>query len=452
MYTEVLLMKDLKSQVRALKGQQFDEDSLKNLLKDIQNLKGDDEAIKAHIDKVADKLLGTGYHPRTKAYLTDRLLQQVIGTSALQEIPGLAEKEVSPKTLERLQKEVYGNISELEKVLGLNPNIQIADLESAGMYIPSKGVILNKAYMDPELISQALGTLLHEGSHKADTVSTAIQAHKLNMSAEDVKKLKTKYDENTFSKIVKKVEEGIYDPQVTQFFKDANIITLSSKEANPDIKDASLKKITELVQKYNKETPEKLSDKEEILSWRSKPHVEEDRFLKNLEKSGIKDINSASPLQLQEVFSGSKGDHWFQKNFPLEGALAVAKKGIKGVRSFAPIAAKAGIPLLGAYSSYSEAKDEGMSTPAALAYTAAEELNPLPISGMDLYKGMEKAAEGRRKNIESMYMPDDVRAEQKALESYRKSPAAQSKAFSDLRKFLETEENEELLKEILKKE
>lgn len=64
---------------------------------------------------------------------------------------------------------------------------------------------------------------------------------------------------------------------------------------------------------------------------------------------------------------------------------------------------KIGIPLVGAYSSFSEAKEAGMSTPEALAYTAAEEANPLPISGIDYFKGMESAAEGRRKKQEESF-------------------------------------------------
>jgi len=64
---------------------------------------------------------------------------------------------------------------------------------------------------------------------------------------------------------------------------------------------------------------------------------------------------------------------------------------------------KIGIPLAGAYSSFSEAKEAGMSTPQALAYTAAEEANPLPISGIDYFKGMESAAEGRRKKQEESF-------------------------------------------------
>lgn len=443
-------MSDLKSKVRALRSQQFDEADLKRILKEIQKLP-DDEAIKAYLNKESEKIIGSGYHPRTKAYLTDRLLQQVIGTAALEELPGLAESGLSPSSIEKVQKQAYGPISDLEKALSLNPEISIKELPSAGMYVPSKGIILNEAYLDPELLSQALGTSLHEASHKADMVGTAVQAQRQKLGIEDIRKLKSKYNQENFNEILKKVESGIYDPEVKQFFKDANIITLSPKQiaVDPGAREDSVKKIEELVRKYKKEYPEKISDTEDILSWRSKPHAEENKFIERLIKSNI-DISSASPLQLQEAFSGAQGDHWYKKNFPLDSVLGVAKKGLKGVKSIAPIAAKIGVPMAGLYSGYSEASEEGMPVPLAAAYALAEEANPLPISGIDYYKGMEKAAKGRASNIEANYMPEELRVEKKALEQYRKSPAAQSKAFSDLRKFLETEENKDLLKELLK--
>lgn len=76
------------------------------------------------------------------------------------------------------------------------------------------------------------------------------------------------------------------------------------------------------------------------------------------------------------------------------------------LRSASPVlktAGKVGLPLAGAYSSFAEAKDAGLSDAEAAAYTAAEEINPLPISGMELYKGMEAAGEGRRKKQEESF-------------------------------------------------
>lgn len=97
---------------------------------------------------------------------------------------------------------------------------------------------------------------------------------------------------------------------------------------------------------------------------------------------------------------------------------------------------KVGLPLAAAYSNYSEAKEEGLPTPLAVAYAAGEELNPTPISGIDFYKGMEKAAEGRRSNIEQNYMPEEMKAEQKALADYKNSPAAKHRKFARIKELL----------------
>jgi hypothetical protein len=114
-------------------------------------------------------------------------------------------------------------------------------------------------------------------------------------------------------------------------------------------------------------------------------------------------------------------------------------KVFRAIAPLAPVAktlGKVGLPLAAAYSNYSEAKEEGLPTPLAVAYAGAEELNPTPISGIDFYKGMEKAGEGRRKNMEANYKSSETMAEQKALENYANSPAAKDKAFSKLRELI----------------
>ena len=126
----------------------------------------------------------------------------------------------------------------------------------------------------------------------------------------------------------------------------------------------------------------------------------------------------------------------------------------KVLRSLVPIlktVGKIGVPLAAAASNYAEAKEGGLPAPLALAYAGSEELNPLPISGMDYYKGMEKSAEGIKKNKESIYMPEEMKAELKAKESYINSPAAKDRAYSRLRDLLKTEDNKELVDQLFKK-
>lgn len=99
-------------------------------------------------------------------------------------------------------------------------------------------------------------------------------------------------------------------------------------------------------------------------------------------------------------------------------------------------AGKIGVPLAGAYSSYSEAREEGFPAPLAAAYAGAEELNPTPISGIDFYKGAEKAGEGRKKNIETNYMPEELEVENEALKNYENSPARKNRAFRRIKDIL----------------
>lgn len=102
----------------------------------------------------------------------------------------------------------------------------------------------------------------------------------------------------------------------------------------------------------------------------------------------------------------------------------------------AKVAGRVGVPLVGAYSSYSEAKDMGLPKPIAAAYAAAEEFNPTPISGIDFYKGMEESAKGRAKNMAQNYRTKEQIVEDNSLKNYGKSAAAKDKAFGTLRKLL----------------
>jgi len=84
----------------------------------------------------------------------------------------------------------------------------------------------------------------------------------------------------------------------------------------------------------------------------------------------------------------------------------------------------AALPILGAgagaYSGYQEAEEAGFDPWAKAAYSAAEAINPFPMSGIQAYKGMEKAAEGRRSNIEQNFKAADLLSNKKTkLEDVR---------------------------------
>ena len=122
-------------------------------------------------------------------------------------------------------------------------------------------------------------------------------------------------------------------------------------------------------------------------------------------------------------------------------SLKTTPKNLKSLRIFRMLpllktAGKVGVPLAGAYSSYSEAREEGLPAPLAAAYAGAEELNPIPISGIDFYKGVEKTGEGRSKNIEANYMPKELEVENEALRNYQNSPASKDRAFKRIKDIL----------------
>jgi len=122
-------------------------------------------------------------------------------------------------------------------------------------------------------------------------------------------------------------------------------------------------------------------------------------------------------------------------------SLKTAPKNIKSLRIFRMLpllktASKIGAPLAGLYSNYSEAREQGLPVPMAAAYAGAEELNPTPISGIDFYKGAEKTGEGRKKNIETNYMPEELEVENEALRNYQNSPASKDRAFKRIKDIL----------------
>lgn len=104
------------------------------------------------------------------------------------------------------------------------------------------------------------------------------------------------------------------------------------------------------------------------------------------------------------------------------------------------------LPLAGAYSSWSEAREAGMDIPKAAAYTAFEELvNPTPLSALDAKAGLEglvglikeKLYTGDR---DSMFPSPEAQGEKMFLENYKNSAAAKAKE-----EFQKRKKDEELL-------
>lgn len=437
----------------SLKSQQFNKDQIKNLLKDIQRIGGDEEAIKALLNKEIPRIIGNVSSPRTTAYLTDRVLQQIIGTAALDEIPGLSELS-HEDAFKKILNEAYGDVSKIEKELGLSPNIKFEGVlpsgyfQSAADYSPASGIRINEAYKkDPSLLTQMLGSVFHEGSHRPNSISTALAAlaNKGLRNNISYSKYTPEYLKNIREN---KIPNRIIDQDVLDYYRANNLAAYENLKAIADAKklkeqNKEQKSISDLVKEYVTKNPNKLDETNEILDWQAMPHRTEAQFNKSMQDLGITDPKDLSHLELQNLLSGKDASHWYKKNFPLEGVLGLAKSGLKGIRSITPIlktAGKIGLPLAAAASNYAEASEMGLPTPLAAAYAGAEEFNPLPISGIDYYKGMQEAAEGRKQNIESMYMPEEMKMENKSIENYKKSQAAKDRALNRIREILKPKE------------
>ena len=460
--------------------QTFDKADTNRVLKTIQKLGKDEEAIKYYLNKELPQIFESANkkgikslkdHPWGKAILTDDFLHQLLGAAALDEIPGLENL----KPIEGIKKTIsvpFGDISELYKKLGLDPTVEFKGWdEDIGKYFTYHGshriyqgpIYIHEAFRrDPQLLAQMLGTAFHEGSHRSDTISAALEAIKNKKAFENISDDRlnlifgVKPEEKKWQKYINaKINNGNFDKEVVDYIRDKNLIAYNNSHNKAEKQGAvSGKNLSQIVEEYKQKNPGKLSENPDILQFRGLDQIGPKSFHERLIKSGAKHLDKIPVLNLQDKFSGKLSKHWFDKNFPLEGVLGVAKEGIKGIKSVAPYlktAGKVGLPLAAAASNYAEAREEGLPVPLAAAYAGVEELNPLPISGIDYYKGMEKAAEGRRKNIESMYMPEEMKAEQRALESYMNSPAAKDKAYGTLRNILKNDVDEELVKKLLPK-
>lgn len=388
-----------------------DDKLIKKFYKELQKRSNDEEAIDDLLNKVMNKAVSSDATAISKAGNTDVVMHQLLGEAALDEIEGLQNlplKEAAKKVKEVSNK----GRSELEKSLHILPEIKVQDLTSEkayGVYSPRRGIVLDSSFENAEPFRKqlALGTTLHEGGHALDDVARRLSI----LEDEMLKRSSPEYKKERF----RKLNDKSYKPSYLEMMNDDELNRYYSQ-------------IKEPYKNFIKSNPGKL---ESMVG---------DAGVTKFESQDVpeilpKEFQKMSPTKLQNLYSGS--GHWFKRNFPYENLKKVLKGGLKTVKGISPVLAKAGIPLAGLYSGYSEAKEEGMSDLPAMAYAAAEELNPIPVSGLDYYKGMEESAKGRASNIEKNYMPEEKKIESKALEDYQKSPAAKHRAFNKLKKLLE---------------
>lgn len=84
--------------------------------------------------------------------------------------------------------------------------------------------------------------------------------------------------------------------------------------------------------------------------------------------------------------------------FPEPVVKATGKVGKKALKALPLVGT-----VVGGLAGYAEAKEEGFPEALAMAYGGLEAVNPLPVSPIETYKGVEQAGKGRAENIASSF-------------------------------------------------
>lgn len=364
----------------------------------------------------------------TKAQTTDNLLDQLIAHIADKEMSPILgnDFDINPENLRKIREHQLPGIFDVKKPLGLKSDITfvLPPLSASGIYNPEYGFINLNPYLGSEYPNKAfkkamrrfgLGTFFHEGSHDIDEINQRIAISRNELNKKNNPPSLDVYDKGARHR-VPGIRNIVNDPKQKEFVES----------------------FLNAVENYEKQNPGKVDTDKDILKFSGEQVASPIDFIKE------PNINKMDAIDLQNFYNRGKGrSHFFKRNFAFESLLNALDKGVKGVKTIAPVLSpvakvvgKVGLPLAAAYSNYSEASEMGLPKPLAAAYAGAEELNPLPISGIDYYKGIEKAAEGRAKNIAQNYITPEEIIEQKALENYADSPAAKHRAFNKLRELL----------------
>lgn len=322
------LIKQEDDIVDYLNRQSRSQKELEPMLDEIRRMKGDDKAIEQYINNF---VIGrNSQDPYNKAEFTNRLLHELIGAAAVQEVPGLDSK--IPKNLEKanlnLQKvanTVYKNRQPLEDALNLGNKLTFGDFEERkafGIHMPKHGIYINDAFRKANDANAGLyGTLIHELSHRGDALSKMMALLKLKQ---------TKGDDWINSNLNNSV-----------YIKNFNELLGNSDKSN----------LSELIQKFKESNPGKLDETSDILSH---GNIEVPNNYEELQKNVSKDkqnLYKLTPIELQDAYSGR--GHWFNRNFPLDAIKKIAREGVGGIKTIAPFLAKGavgaaagGLPLL----------------------------------------------------------------------------------------------------------
>lgn len=421
--------------------------------------------------ELADRLLKISDYPYKQ-----RVLQEVLG-NLVEDYYGTDEITTSNQLNEYLQRIKAKNFPYLDKARKtINPNMKDVtagltyDTYGNGRFVYGRGVD-SPDYKNPVI---TLGGYAPRGVNISHPYTKGILVHELIHANGNVVRMLHRALNSPEDSVRKQAEKIIDMVGSDDLSNQVNNLILKNKTNDVDqltpIKAAEYQKLFESMPDYpEKQTHIDFLKKYKDLVTKSKDNIyllpfDQDYIAKTF-NTGLKSIPVVDGEGIQHTFSGPivneklneaikhpinreifrSSDHESRyKDIPDDvGSIEIrnikrllSKLPMRSVTPLLKTAGKIGVPLAGAYSSYSEAKEEGLPAPLAMVYAGAEELNPTPISGIDFYKGIEKSGKGRVKNIESNYMPEELKVENKALKAYENSPAAKDRAFKRVRDLL----------------
>ena len=310
-----------------------DHKYVRELFQKLKKYGEDPEQIEHEFKKAIEKRIPPHYGPLNVAAETDTVMHKLLGEAALDEISDLQNKNLVDALLEVKETSNKG-LSDLEKSLNINPQVNVEDLAQyekgkslRGVYSPSIGTKVHSRYDTPTknigARQQAIGTQLHETGHAVDEVAKRLA----KVQDELIRRNDPDYKIKKFRKLnVEKQElnplEMMTNDELARYFQN--------------IKDK--------FDKYVKNNPDKI---EKMISTPGMSKFKSIPVPQYISPFDVMESDKINPLKAQNLYSGT--EHWFRRNFPFENLKNVLKKGLKGVKgvgvSLIPAAALSAIAM-----------------------------------------------------------------------------------------------------------
>lgn len=166
--------------------------------------------------------------------------------------------------------------------------------------------------------------------------------------------------------------------------------------------------LKDLANAYDKQKPTDVIERIEVL----KKYLPEEEFNKltlaasKLAEKKAGDINYINARPINAILQSVKLrkisralatiPQQIASFFPEPVVKATGKVGKKALKALPLVGT-----VVGGLAGYAEAKEEGFPEALAMAYGGLEAVNPLPVSPIETYKGVEQAGKGRAENIAS---------------------------------------------------